>query len=444
MKLFLRLSLVILACMLVLPLHAQTTKWNDIHKVKKGETIFSIAKEYDVTIDDILAANPEMKEPGYELKKGTWVFVPFSKKGDKESKETRMIVPAKVVKVGVMLPLHNINGDGNRMVEYYRGMLMACNEMRNEGINTEVYAWSVPEGADIRATLVEKEADNLDIIFGPLYTSMVQPLSNFCNTYNIKMVIPFSINGNDVATNPNIFQVYQSPGEIYGRMISAFVERFPGHHPVFIDCNDDTSDKGAYTKALRDQLDAMGMRYNITNVNTEAADFAKAFSADQPNVIILNSAKSPQLNSVFMKLDALKRTNPGLAIAMYGYTEWLMYQRYDLDSFFKYNVYIPTTFYYNAVADKTEKFERDYFAAFKTPMMQALPRFAITGYDHAMYFIHGINDHGKNFTGAPKQSSYKPLQTRLKFERVGNGGYKNSQFQLIHFLNNQTMEAITY
>ena len=444
MKQNMRYFLVVFAWLIVMPLSAQTNLWRDIHKVKKGETVFSIAKEYDVTIDDILAANPEMKEPGYELKKGSWVFVPFSKKGDKTSKEERMVIPAKTIKVGVMLPLHNVNGDGNRMVEYYRGILMACNELRREGINTEIYAWNVPEEVDIRTTLLEKEADKMDVIFGPLYTKMVQPLSGFCKTYNIKMVIPFSINGNDVTENPNIFQVYQSPGEIYGRMISAFIERFPNHHTIFIDCVDPTSDKGAYTKALREQLDGMGVKYNLTSINTDGADFAKAFSVNQPNVIVINSPKSPQLNAVFAKLDALKRVNPGLAISLYGYTEWLMYQKYDLDNFFKYNAYIPTTFYYNAVADRTEKFERDYFQAFKRPMMEALPRFAITGYDHAMYFIHGINDYGKKFTGEAKQSTYKPLQTKLKFERVGAGGYKNAQFQLIHFLNNQTMEAITY
>ena len=51
---------------------------------------------------------------------------------------------------------------------------------------------------------------------------------------------------------------------------------------------------------------------------------------------------------------------------------------------------------------------------------------------------------GKDFVGSPAQSTYRPLQTRLSFERVGTGGYKNEHFQLIHFLPNQTMEAITY
>lgn len=40
---------------------AQTTIWRDIHKVKKKETIFGIAKDYGVSIQELLDANPEMK-----------------------------------------------------------------------------------------------------------------------------------------------------------------------------------------------------------------------------------------------------------------------------------------------------------------------------------------------------------------------------------------------
>ena len=73
---------------------AQTTIWRDIHKVKKKETIFGIAKDYGVSIQELLDANPEMKREGYELKKGEWIFVPFANSGDKKS-ETSSVMPAK-------------------------------------------------------------------------------------------------------------------------------------------------------------------------------------------------------------------------------------------------------------------------------------------------------------------------------------------------------------
>lgn len=472
MKRLLRCLVLVVLATMVFDAYAQTAKWRDVHKVKKSETIFGIANEYGVSIQELLDANPEMKKPGFQLKKGDWIFVPYAKKGDKSvstqpaapvSGQTTSKQPAvseisvsslyrmdkaknSVIHVGVMLPLHNNDGDGKRMVEYYRGMLLALNQLKAEGINTEVSAWNVPIDADIRTTLLKDGVDKLDIIFGPLYSNMVKPLGDYCKAKGIKLVIPFSITGNDVATNPNIFQVYQTPEELNTRSVTAFMERFPNHHPIFIDTNDPAHGKSIFTSALRGKLDAAGRTYNLTNLNTPQVDFAKAFSSKQPNVIVVNSSGSPQLNRTFAKLDSLKTTHPGLAISMFGYTEWLMYQKYDLSQFFKYSVYIPTTFYYNEVSKRTEAFEKLYEESFGEKMMpDALPRFAVTGYDQAMFFIRGFNKYGEEFVGKSTQSEYKPLQTYYNFSRISAaGGYQNKHFRLIHFLPTQTMEAITY
>ena len=54
-----------------------------LHKVKRKETIFGISRMYDLSIDELIEANPEMKEPGYELKKGTMLKIPYAKNADK-------------------------------------------------------------------------------------------------------------------------------------------------------------------------------------------------------------------------------------------------------------------------------------------------------------------------------------------------------------------------
>ena len=56
------------------------------------------------------------------------------------------------------------------MVEYYRGILLACDSLKKAGISTNVRAWNVNIDADIRQTLLQEGASDCDIIFGPLYT----------------------------------------------------------------------------------------------------------------------------------------------------------------------------------------------------------------------------------------------------------------------------------
>lgn len=432
-----------------LSLAAQTNGWREVYTVKKKDTLYGIARQYGISIPELMDANPEMKQMGYELKKGDVINIPYAKQQTVSQQVTK--APASVddirhraIRVGVMLPLHHVDGDGKRMIEYYRGLLLACENLKQEGISTDIHAWNVPIDADIRNTLLANGAKECDIIFGPLYTKQVKYLGDFCRSENIKMVIPFSITGNDVAQNRQIFQVYQTAEQQNESAIHAFLERFPTQHVVLIDCNDTTSRKGIFTFGLRKKLEQQGRQYNITNLKSSEQSFVKAFSQTEPNVVILNTGRSPELNVALAKLNTLTAINPHIVVSLYGYTEWLMYTKVYLDFFHRYDTYIPSTFYYNPLAGNTQRVEQNYRRWFKEEMQYAQPRFALTGYDHAQYFLRGLHRYGKTFTGIREQNASAPLQTPLRFQRIGEGGMQNVHFQLIHYTRDHRVESLSY
>lgn len=439
---------------------AQTASgsWKHIHKVKKQETVFGIAKAYGVTIEAMLDANPEMKAPGYQMKKGDWVFVPYAKRGDKDAadrKEGRAMLAQQkarpvlknVVKVGVMLPIHLEDADGERMVEYYQGMALAMDSLTRLGINAEINTWNLAKDSLVSKVLADPRAYTLDVIFGPLYSSQLPELSQFCKTNKIKLFIPFSIENNAIEQNPEIMQVYQSPKELAERTIDAFLDQFAEtHHPIFINCNNPTDGKAGFTSQLREQATLKGMKVSITNLNTPLEQFAKQFSRKKPNVLVLNTARSPELNRVFAKLDSLKADYPEVQIALYGYNEWFMYQKVYYDYFCKYDTYIPSTYYYNAGGKRVVPFESSFNERWGEPLMtQWTPRMGMMGYDHAMFVLQGIHQYGHDFHGTAEQNDFKPIQTPLKFKQVGDGGgYQNKSFELVHFQPNKKLMAIYY
>lgn len=426
---------------------AQSSKIREMHKVKKKETIFGIARNYGLTIQELIQANPEMNTPGYELKKGDYIVIPFPK--DKEQAKAPASIPIKEaekgpLRIGVMLPLHDENGDGRRMVEYYRGVLMAADSLKQTGVSTDIYAWNVAENADIHKFLNDKNAAKCDFIIGPLYSKQVAPLASFASKHDIKVLIPFSINAPEVFSNPHLFQVYQSPTDVNEATINAFLKRFEGYNTVIIDCNDTTSKKGIFTMGLRRRMETMGREYNITNLKSSEVYFAKAFSKTKPNVVVLNTGRSPELNLAFAKLNNITMNNPGLSVTMFGYTEWMLYTKYDIDNYYKYNVHIPATFYYNPLSSATSRINTKYRWNFHADMQQALPRFAVTGFDHAMFFIKGMELHGKKFSGAAGTVGYVPVQTPLKFEKIGNGGYRNTTLMFVHYKPTHQIETIKF
>lgn len=434
--------------------YAQNNNYREMHKVKKGETIFGIAKKYDITIEELIKANPDMNAVGYELKKGDYIFIPYSKgvkPAAKGKADTSSVQPAKAVatksnavKVGVMLPLHNVDGDGRRMVEYYRGILMGCDKLKKEGVNVDIRAWNVAIDADINKTLAAEGAKDCDVIFGPLYSKQVPALSDFAKQHGIKLVIPFSITGNDVAKIPNIFQVYQSQELFYGNVVKQFTARFKDSHVVVVDCNDKQSDKGVFTFTLRKALAEKGMTCSVTNITNSDEYFAKAFSTSKPNIVVLNTARSPELNAVIAKLDKYTASMPNVKVSLFGYTEWLMYAKYNMEKFCKYNTCVPSHFYYNPLASATKDFTNEYIRKFDQSMMDYMPRFAITGYDHAMFFIRGISKQGKAFNGAAPDA--KALQAQLLFKKANGqtSGMQNNNLLFVHYNTNKSISLIQF
>jgi ABC-type branched-subunit amino acid transport system substrate-binding protein len=439
--------ILILVALFTFSLGADAQQIQTVHKVKKRETIFGIARDYNITIEDLIGANPEMQQPGYELKKGSTINIPFPKQNTQQPAETAPVAPIKTsLDIGVMLPLHNVDGDGRRMIEYYRGLLMAVEKLKADGISINVRAWNVAQTDDINTTLIQQGADKSDIIFGPLYSKQVKALGDFCKKNKIRMVIPFSINGDEVERNEFIYQVYQPAETFNQKSVTSFIDRFSNCHPIIIDCNDSTSNKGTFTYALRKKLEERGIQYSITNLRSSIEMFEKAFSTTKRNVVILNTGRSPELTQTMHKLDALLAHSPGYMISMFGYTEWQMYEKYNQNQtyFHKYDVYIPSSYFFNEQSGYIQSFQNAYKSKFGVDMMNALPHFALTGYDQGVFFIGGVYKFKGQFYGARNQIYNTSLQTPYHFSKTPNGGFRNDAYLLVHYQKSGGIETINY
>lgn len=65
-----------------------------MHKVERKETIFSISRQYGISEEELIAANPELKKG--KLKRGSFLFIPYpaSKQPVKEAEKTPARIPS--------------------------------------------------------------------------------------------------------------------------------------------------------------------------------------------------------------------------------------------------------------------------------------------------------------------------------------------------------------
>ena len=55
---------------------AQSVESQQTYKVKKKDTVYGIARKYNISIDELLSANPGAADADYNLKKGTVLIIP--------------------------------------------------------------------------------------------------------------------------------------------------------------------------------------------------------------------------------------------------------------------------------------------------------------------------------------------------------------------------------
>ena len=161
-------------------------------------------------------------------------------------------------------------------------------------------------------------------------------------------------------------------------------------------------------------------------------------------MVILNTSRSAELSVAFAKLNGMMLNSPQLQISLFGYPEWLQYTRSHLENFYKFDTYVPSTYYMNPLSTRSERIKQKYRWNFHQDMQSYPQRFAVTGFDHAYFFIKGLHLYGKNFMGGSGMVGYTPIQSPLHFERIGNGGMQNRSLLFVHYQRDQRIETVNF
>ena len=435
-------------------------KCRDMHKVERKETVYSISRKYGITEDELIAANPEIKNK--KLKKGKFLCIPYAKQSmaetpkapaqqedstmtdaqlfDKNKKESKKF---SSIKAALVLPF-NTDGTGTRdeqirMVEYYEGFLMALDSLKKTGVSVDLYTYdSGKSTASVNQVLQKAEMKNMDIIFGPAYADQVKPMAEFAEKNNIRLVIPFASKGEDVFNNPFVYQINTPQSYLYSEVYEHYLRKFPKAHVVFLDAETGHTDKADFIKGLKEELKNNQITFKELkgeNINPEGMKLA--VDSLRENVIIPTSGKNVALIKILPQMIVTSREHPNYNMKLFGYPEWQTYTDDHLSSFFELDTYFYSSFYTNNLFPEAIKFTNAYRKWYSKDMANTFPKYGMLGFDTAFFFLKGLHKYGSNFEDNMNQMMLTPIQTGFKFERVNNwGGFINRKVFFVNFTKN--------
>jgi len=419
-----------------------------MYQVEKKETVYSISRKFNITEEELLRANPQIKKE--KVKKGEYLCIPYSAseiaaltKAEEEEKkeevvETVIVTEKKPFNVAVILPFGLDNkqktSEEVKMIDFYEGFLVGVNDMKREGISVNVYAYD-EGGVNSTATdsiLKLESMKNMDFIVGPLHLEHYPAISAFATKNNICLALPFSTRDYLTTAKPTVFQINNNVATLYAEVYDQFTTQFPNSDVCFIDINDKGS-KSDFVAGMKRVLESKGMKHRTITVD-QIANIKDMFSDEHRNVIIPTSASMSAFESIIKKMNNLPANiADSLHVTFFGYPEWQTFTDADEEKLVKYKSSFFATFYAYKNDNNINAFRSKFTHWFKREPVKAHPDFSLLGYDIARYFINGLSNEGTEFYNNQANHSCRSLQNPMQFRRKAEGsGFVNTHVKIIH------------
>lgn len=415
----------------------------EMYKAKRKDTLYGIAVKYDISLQELQKANPETLNPDFKLKKGYVLCIPFKQTVPEKiekpeptneelfSSSRKRETGLKLIKIGVVLPLKNATSPNTKMIDFYRGLLMAVDTLKHRGVSFEVRAYNLPAGSSTASLLQKDELKELNVIFAPSDSGQIASLSAFTKQNKILLVSPFYRWSSEVETNPQFIVLNPPLRYQNAEAMRLFRSRFSSDNIVIFQT-------GKASEPFVKLFETENIPYTTFPLPSTEKGLAACLKADRKNIILLNSADERSLTVLISLLQSLRLNRPEYAFHLFGYPKWQTYTS-ALDDLYNADTYIYTPFYINHDASEFKRVTRRYLNNFKEPMPTGYPRMALYGYDCGLYILSGMAEYGQAF--GEQKIDASTLQNHFMLKRVHPwGGLINHSVKLVHFCPDHTID----
>ena len=427
------------------------------HKVQRKESIESICKDYGITVEELIEANPTLLNRKLKRKMVLNIPAPSTKpvpaiKEVVEEKKREVVKTVrkginddKLLNVAVVLSFlldSYAPKEQSRMVEYYQGLLMAVEQLKREGYSFVINTYDAGQKENSLDSLLGSSAfDEVELLIGASYPKHNKELAKFAKEREIPLLIPFSSKKDEAIDNPTVYVANGIQSFILPEISSRFTKTFPNANVIFVEDTTDNNKK-EFVKSLTAELIKDSIPYTtlpmelISNGDTVLHTLSEAFIEEREFVVIPTSSSAITLNTLLPSLLHAKSID-SLNIAkfkLFGYPEWQIHAKDTRELMYEADTYFYATFYSHYALPRVAEFQEDFIRWYNRGIQNIYPRYGMLGYDTGYFFLLAASLYGNQMHENIERVPFNPVQSDFKFERISEkDGFINKKFFFIHF-----------
>ena len=435
------------------------------HKVKSGETYYSIAKQYGVSVEQIKKWNPSISDglkvndiiriadmgrekptlekttTGQTLTSGGGAI---SRVAAKDSDAVTQRPPSKKIAISLLLPFHSaeydesdrekylsgiqdLNSRSELAIQYLQGVRLAADSLSQRGLSVQLHVYDIDEGdsTQIAKLLKLPLLAKSDLIIGPFFGNVFGLFADFAAKHHIPIVSPLIAQNRILFNNPWV--VKPTPSNLAQvEALSKYINQKYSQANVLV-VNSALSKDVPLVKAA---LVGLGSKVGAKDSAREAKGFtglSVLLQSDNPNIVFIPSTNQSFVTEMLTRLHPLREK---YAITVFGMANWTEFENIDVEYFNNLKVHLPslnfTDFESHKVKHLRDDYETQYSAEPSTIYFQA--------YDLLNYLAPLIAQYGSECLKKMPGHPYNGLQLGFDFFQINaENGFENKCVHLLEY-----------
>ena len=385
------------------------------YTVQDGDTVFGIINKFGVSLDELLALNPNLSQglkSGMVLKIKKLDAAYVKKSGD-------------ALNVVLMLPFGFDSNDSryrNLSLDFLSGAKLAIERNVKNGMKLDVKVIDAGNESSFKNSLTQINQNNTDLIIGPFFKSNVLEVLSYVKEKKIPVVAPFA-NSEDLLPYSNLV-IIETSEQVYADRIVKEVKDVFSDQKIYIVADADKSKANYLQAALEKTL--KNPQILVVNSALDIQPDKNMMTGQSAPVIAILANNSDAAGEAFAsRMIAVSKEVEGIkAFSMYYSPAF----EKKVDDLSQANLVYIMDRKINTDGD----FEKEILEAFKTKYCKTPSKYSVIGFDVVNDMLSRENKKGEIFKQMNKVQTQ--LATKFEFEKTKNGAYVNKGYRVVRLV----------
>ena len=436
------------------------------HTVEKGETLYKITKQYDITLDELIEENPSLADRPLSINetiripRKNNIARPVASQSEGEDNNPPVVhaitdttpvqgndttqvrdyqpgtcnpdewyTHGNEFTVALLLSFEtgaNLRDLANqekrkvpqkirtvteRAVDFYSGCLVALENFKSEDVKIKFKAYDIGKDNTILTTMVaEGKLDGVDMIIGPAYKSQVDYLNSL--NMNVPMLLPFVTDESILKNNPYNIMLNPSKQDIRTE-VANYASQIEGCNAIIVKGTSDDSKASAakYIEAMTNAgVTATELAFNGSSIENIGSSLKKGVE----NIIVITFETEMSITRVLTQ--AFKLTDD-YKITLVADPKIMNYESIDPN----YYVEVKYTYFSNISINYKDLKVKTFISRFHNAFLCEPNTDAYIAADAINYFIPLLQKAGRDFAPCiDPDYIYEGLGGKRQFHKASN------------------------